>query len=307
MENIYTVAKPFLTIFTFFGAFQFSFEGSAVKGKFVFKFRNLIPAVITLSLLCYYIVTSCLWKEMEVPSKILSKALKALIITDFVFIFVLHIYQLSKSQRVEDFLLLIYSYDNQVSYFSWTSAFLNDFLPNSIQVFLPKITKNWRYQKRWLVFVLASSTAFLVIMHAIYPIYALLAGFSVSSVLMWSRFFYIDLYRMIHVVQFSLASLALHYRFKTLNDDLKTSRSHPKIETVKFYNKLCDGIEILNETLTFHFIFNFISITVDFFFAGNQNANYLYFFLVVKYIFIIWNRLWICKESWIFIRITNYE
>lgn len=132
-----------------------------------------------------------------------------------------------------------------------------------LQAASTKVSANWRYQRRWLIAMVVSSGAYLVIMHAIYPIYSLLVGVRQIPILIWCRFFYIGMYRMIHVVQFSLASLALRYRFKKFNIHLTTLRNQNGSDIAKLYNKLCDGIEILNETLTFHFVFNFTSMTVS--------------------------------------------
>lgn len=99
-------------------------------------------------------------------------------------------------------------------------------------------------------------------MHAIYPIYILVERVPEFPIVIWCRFFYIALYHMIYVVQFSLASLALLYRFKKLNVHLAYAQNQTNSDIARLYSKLCDGIESLNETLTFHFVFNFISMTV---------------------------------------------
>lgn len=100
-------------------------------------------------------------------------------------------------------------------------------------------------------------------MHAIYPIYVLIVEVSEFPIVIWCRFLYIGLYRMIHIVQFALASLALLYRFKQFNAKLLITRNQACNDIAKLYNMLCDGIEILNGTLTFQFIFHFISMTVS--------------------------------------------
>lgn len=118
MDNIFTVTKPFLSILTIFGVFPFSFQGVALKGNLVFKFKNVIPMGITLCMVCYFTVASFLAKEFSFNSNILSKALKALTIADLVFVFILHIYQFSKRSEMNLFLLTIHNYDNQASYYA---------------------------------------------------------------------------------------------------------------------------------------------------------------------------------------------
>lgn len=117
MDNIFTVSKPFVSILNFLGLFPLSFEGLTVKGKFVFKFRNVLPTAIALGIVCYFAVTSLLQKELLMSSNILSKALIAQTTADLVFVFILHIYQLSKQSEMKNFLLTIHRYDNQVSFF----------------------------------------------------------------------------------------------------------------------------------------------------------------------------------------------
>lgn len=76
---------------------------------------------------------------------------------------------------------------------------------------------------------------------------------------------YISLYKYFFVLQFSLASLAVRERFKILNDNLQVSlfNKNIKVFTVvkdtkslklfsKLYLDLCDSIETINETFTFH-------------------------------------------------------
>lgn len=84
--------------------------------------------------------------------------------------------------------------------------------------------------------------------------------------LFYGRFFFIEFYRMIYVIQFTLACAALRERFKKLNNLLKIVKldvDGKEIVTVgQLYHKLCDAIEVLNESFTFHFITIFLNLIV---------------------------------------------
>lgn len=115
MDNIYTVARPFLWILTLFGIFPLTFKDSPEKGKLKFKLGNVISTGVTFSLLLYFIVTALLQEVSIMPSKILSVALTALVFADMLLLIVMHVYQLSKHSGIKDFLALVHKYDNQVS------------------------------------------------------------------------------------------------------------------------------------------------------------------------------------------------
>lgn len=87
---------------------------------------------------------------------------------------------------------------------------------------------------------------------------------------------YINTFRMFYVGQFILASLAIQSRFYELNQQIKIPVLSFDIKTVapcnsenyrigRIYHKLCDGIEIINETFTAHFIFLFTNGLVRFY------------------------------------------
>lgn len=80
------------------------------------------------------------------------------------------------------------------------------------------------------------------------------------------RLYYLQFFRMIYVVQFILASLTLHVRFKKLNDNLEIVISDfdgkDAFNTAQLYHKLCDLAEMLNATFTFHLIAIFANLLV---------------------------------------------
>jgi hypothetical protein len=83
------------------------------------------------------------------------------------------------------------------------------------------------------------------------------------------------LYTSCFIAQFILANACLIVRFKALNRCIQSSSKshfikflHSKDEKTekfaKLFDKLCDGIEIVNETFTFQFILGFLHDLVRF-------------------------------------------
>ena len=75
---------------------------------------------------------------------------------------------------------------------------------------------------------------------------------------------FLDIIKITFVLQFVFAVSTIRVRFKHLNKYLRTKRRSDtslmttnlilfKVTTV--YHKLCDSIEVLNNTFTFHFVF----------------------------------------------------
>lgn len=76
------------------------------------------------------------------------------------------------------------------------------------------------------------------------------------------------------VIQFNLASLAVATRFRAFNTHLKKeilskrlnvmlSRTFKASSHTEIFHRLCDGIEIINETYTFQLCFSFFLLTVS--------------------------------------------
>jgi hypothetical protein len=73
--------------------------------------------------------------------------------------------------------------------------------------------------------------------------------------------------RTFFVTQFMFGSCAIRIRFKALNDHLTKvaliQKAHPDLKSVQvskysvIYHKLCDGIDMFNETFTFQLVFTF--------------------------------------------------
>lgn len=85
----------------------------------------------------------------------------------------------------------------------------------------------------------------------------------------------VDLLRMFFIAQFILACAAIHVRFKALNKELERRKVKASKEIVskrklsdtlemeKVFQKICDCIDIVNETFTFHFVFIFTIVLVN--------------------------------------------
>lgn len=78
---------------------------------------------------------------------------------------------------------------------------------------------------------------------------------------------------MVYVVQFILACLALRERFGKLNGALEVVKlgfdGKDIVILGQLYHKLCDAIQVLNETFTFHFITIFLNLIVNLNFASS--------------------------------------
>ena len=74
----------------------------------------------------------------------------------------------------------------------------------------------------------------------------------------------IGIYTVFYSSQFILAAAALEIRFKALNELIDSTMYSAKMEATfngakigKLFNNLCDGIEIVNDSFTFHFVLLF--------------------------------------------------
>jgi hypothetical protein len=117
MENIFTVAKPFLTFGSFIGVFPMSFEGPARKGFLKCHWKDLIMTSICLSLLVVSLyVSMCMGHVFEsfIDSKISSQGWNVIMnLTNSVGLCVFF-YQLWKRKNIVRFLNLILNFDMQV-------------------------------------------------------------------------------------------------------------------------------------------------------------------------------------------------
>lgn len=107
----------------------------------------------------------------------------------------------------------------------------------------------------------------------------------------------ISLFTMCFVFQFIIASLALRSRFQALNESFENfsndeinfveTKVFESVKIGKLFDKLCDGIEIINETFTFQFIFIFTQLLVGFFFSVHRiSINFNFFKVLLGFCFI---------------------
>ena len=110
---------------------------------------------------------------------------------------------------------------------------------------------------------------------------------------------FFGLFTMCFVCQFIISSLALKNRFQALNESFENF-SNDEIKFVetkvfesakfgKLFDKLCDGIEIVNETFTFQFIFLFAQMLVGFIISVWIIENNWDFFKVLLSVCFLWD------------------
>ena len=104
----------------------------------------------------------------------------------------------------------------------------------------------------------------------IHPFLLIYLGFQDNIYLFfYFIFFYIEALKIFYVFQFYFASLALRERFKYLNQYLESFMDQKKLKPAntlrnvrKLYLDLCDLIELVNSTYTFHLVLVLIIVLV---------------------------------------------
>lgn len=133
---------------------------------------------------------------------------------------------------------------------------------------------DYKLQKRHTlnaIFVMVTTYS---IWNASNPLTLLMQG-SKDPVSLFCSFSYVfvDLFKCLYVTQLFLGCKCLQIRFEMLNKTLNSSNTNSNVSIIsekvsmnwkfgKVYYKLCDGIDILNDSFTFHFVFLFSSILV---------------------------------------------
>lgn len=136
----------------------------------------------------------------------------------------------------------------------------------NFQAKLIGINQNWRRHKI-LSFVIAITAFFCFLLKiSIFPLIQFYFKLPGIPVLMSIRLYYFEFFRMLYVVQFIMASLALQVRFRKLNENLEITRSDfdgkDALNIARLYHMLCDLAELLNATFSFHFIAIFANLLV---------------------------------------------
>lgn len=118
MENIFTVAKPFLTFAKLVGVFPMSFEGNARKGKLKFHILNLIPSAIILGfhipLIVFFLISRNLFASLKY-SKVSYEIWNILTVFKLLTELISLTVQLFKFKNVVELLNLIRNFDNEVN------------------------------------------------------------------------------------------------------------------------------------------------------------------------------------------------
>lgn len=142
------------------------------------------------------------------------------------------------------------------------------------------IQLNFKVQRRYVFLVIFLTCLLPFLLSASNPIYMLVLGNEVKISLVF-YFFYVHFHRSFYIAQFVLACSAMQLRFKELNNNLNFSFSVTEIKIVasknydlfkvgKLFHDLCDGIEILNQTFTFHLIAILMNTMVSFIFKKRE-------------------------------------
>lgn len=116
MENIFTVAKPFLVFARFLGLFSLSFEGPARKGILRVKLVNIAITVCTIMILIFLMAVTLFFNAsaMKSNSTIISQAWTCATCFEYSSLLCLVAYQFLKRKDVLKFLTQIEKIDDQV-------------------------------------------------------------------------------------------------------------------------------------------------------------------------------------------------
>jgi hypothetical protein len=118
MENIFTVAKPFLTFAKLLGVFPMSFEGPARKGFLKVHWSDLMFSGLGfISLILYFYFTMLVENLFSFlsDSMIVLKVWKVVLKLSSLVLFCQFWYQLTRRRLIARFLHLIRNFDMEVS------------------------------------------------------------------------------------------------------------------------------------------------------------------------------------------------
>lgn len=116
MDNIFTVAKPFILISNFFGLFPMSFDGAPRKGFFKTKWHNVALCFAFLALLIFFSSLNIYYKAFALSdSMILTEAWSISVNLDFFSNIFLFVYQICQNKKIERFLWKLQTADFEVN------------------------------------------------------------------------------------------------------------------------------------------------------------------------------------------------
>lgn len=115
MKNVFFTVLPLYTIIKAFGLFPRSFDGSIEDGKFVSKWRDFVfPSCSVIIGLTIIFLNALVSINITGFSRLLTIIFRLHGVIGSAMIFVLFFYQISKCQRIVQFLELLNNFDLKV-------------------------------------------------------------------------------------------------------------------------------------------------------------------------------------------------
>lgn len=135
MENIFTVAKPFIIFIKALGLFPMSFHGPARKGSLKIHHKDVIFSCFLFFVSFFVILKGfSTMKWFKENSELTNTAWTVMISLDLMSFFILFIYQIFKLKEIVKFLNLIQKIDSEVKIVTPIKFLLKQFLLTDIPV-----------------------------------------------------------------------------------------------------------------------------------------------------------------------------
>jgi hypothetical protein len=275
MENIFTVAKPFLTFAKFLGIFPMSFEGPARKGFLKVHWEDLILSAVCIALSVFSFLVSMASNNFFggfVESKISSQGWNVTLKLSNITMLWLLFYQFWKRKNIVEFLNLIQNFDMLVRIEDFSSQ-QSKFSGSVFQAQDFNIRSNHKKHRKFVYFAIAFNISSIIFIVVYTKTISNSRKIEDLELLMFD-FCFATFCCSIYMAQFILVSAALTSRFQALNECIQSSLQSLHIKIVrsncsnsdklaKLFDKLCDGIGLVNETFTFQFTLLFTSSLVS--------------------------------------------
>lgn len=144
---------------------------------------------------------------------------------------------------------------------------------------------NWKLHKRFFKFFVTLAVLYSSVTYFSFPIVSHVFGLSSMSSMTFFRYAYIEIFRWIYLIQYVLACFVVQTRFYRFNglvgSGYFTLKSRDVVKVGQLFHKLCDSIDILNGTFTFHFIAIFTNALV----RKTEIKNKIFFLFYLKYFY----------------------
>lgn len=119
MENIFTVAKPFLTFGNIFGVCSISFEGPAQEGILKTQSKDLLLSLISfmtlISMTYFYTISENMYKHL-IDDKLTNDVWYIVTILSYLMLLCQFLYQFWKRKNLVKFLNLLQTFDVKVHF-----------------------------------------------------------------------------------------------------------------------------------------------------------------------------------------------